>query len=230
MKPIYKPSGLAKEYGDYACNIYTGCPHGCNYCFAPKILRRDRNVFHADVHVRDGLLDAAEKQLTNIHGETIHLCFVCDPYPTGYDTKATREMIRLIKKYGNHVQILTKGDGSRDFDLLDSLDWYGVTYSGAGIKDEPGAIEDTVRLEMLKQAKSLGISTWVSCEPVVDNDKVLNLLRTADYIDRYKIGKLNYVKNNTDWRTFGIEAEKICRERGLDYIIKSSLRKEMHRC
>lgn len=29
MKPIYIPKGAAKEYGDYAINIYTGCPHGC---------------------------------------------------------------------------------------------------------------------------------------------------------------------------------------------------------
>lgn len=27
MKPIYEPKGKAKEYGDYALNIYTGCPH-----------------------------------------------------------------------------------------------------------------------------------------------------------------------------------------------------------
>lgn len=27
MKPIYVPKGKAKEYGDYAINIYTGCPH-----------------------------------------------------------------------------------------------------------------------------------------------------------------------------------------------------------
>lgn len=24
--PIYKPKGTAKEYGDLALNIYTGCP------------------------------------------------------------------------------------------------------------------------------------------------------------------------------------------------------------
>lgn len=27
MKPIYEPKGKAKEYGDLAINIYTGCPH-----------------------------------------------------------------------------------------------------------------------------------------------------------------------------------------------------------
>ena len=36
MKPIYAPKGKAKEYGDYAINIYTGCPHRCYYCFAPN--------------------------------------------------------------------------------------------------------------------------------------------------------------------------------------------------
>ena len=36
MKPIYEPRGAAKEYGDLALNIYTGCPHRCFYCFAPS--------------------------------------------------------------------------------------------------------------------------------------------------------------------------------------------------
>lgn len=27
-KPIYVPKGKAKEYGDYAINIYTGCTKG----------------------------------------------------------------------------------------------------------------------------------------------------------------------------------------------------------
>ena len=132
MKPIYEPKGKAKEYGDYALNIYTGCPHRCYYCFAPSVLRRDREKFHSDIRPRDGIVEATKAQLEReeITGKTIHLCFTCDPYPTGYDTTATREIISLLKQYGNHVQILTKGDGSRDFDLLDGGDWYGITYDG----------------------------------------------------------------------------------------------------
>ena len=41
MKPIYEPKGKAKEYGDLAINIYTGCPHYCFYCFAPNVLHKD---------------------------------------------------------------------------------------------------------------------------------------------------------------------------------------------
>ena len=49
MKPIYKPKGAAKEYGDLALNIYTGCPHRCFYCFAPNVLHKDRETFHSYV-------------------------------------------------------------------------------------------------------------------------------------------------------------------------------------
>lgn len=120
-KPIYVPKGKAKEYGDYAINIYTGCPHRCFYCFAPLVLRRDRETFHTIVKPQEHIVEEVRKQIEREHitGQLIHLCFTCDPYPTGYDSTPTREIIKILKGSGNHVQILTKGDGSRDFDLLD---------------------------------------------------------------------------------------------------------------
>ena len=133
MKPIYQPKGKAKEYGNYALNIYNGCPHRCYYCFAPTVLRKDRETFHSEVQPRKNIVEETKKQLETdrITGKLIHLCFTCDPYPTDrYDTP-TRETIKLLKSYGNHVQILTKGNGSRDFDLLDNNDWYGITLDGS---------------------------------------------------------------------------------------------------
>ena len=56
MKPIYVPKGKAKEYGDYALNIYTGCPHRCYYCFAPSVLHRDREQFHNCVEPRKNIV------------------------------------------------------------------------------------------------------------------------------------------------------------------------------
>lgn len=39
MKLLYVPKGKAKEYGDYAVNIYTGCPHlYCYHCGAKMYL------------------------------------------------------------------------------------------------------------------------------------------------------------------------------------------------
>ena len=228
MKPIYVPKGRAKEYGDYAINIYTGCPHRCYYCFAPNVLRRDREIFHSNVKARENIVVETAKQIEreNITGKLIHLCFTCDPYPTGYDTSATRKIIKLLKDSGNNVQILTKGDGSRDFDLLDNGDWYGITIDGMA----HGVYEPSDRLVDVYSAKRMGIKTWCSFEPVVNADNVLDCLKEcADMFDKVKIGKLNYYPSDIDWHNFGNKVEALCKELGTDYYIKDSLREEMRR-
>lgn len=227
MKPIYTPKGAAKEYGELALNIYTGCPHRCYYCFAPSILRRDREQFHSCVEPRKGIVEETAKQLNRegIVGQTIHLCFTCDPYPTGYDTTPTREIIKLLKGTGNHVQILTKGDGSRDFDLLDDGDWYGITLDGLSNDDLFRA-----RVNSLAEAHHKGIRTWVSFEPVTNERKFFTELHLISQIaDRVKIGKLNYHPSSIDWADFGRRAETLCQKMGLNYYIKDSLRAEMEK-
>lgn len=235
MKPIYKPKGAAAEYGDYAVNIYTGCPHRCYYCFAPQVLHRDRKVFHSCVEPRNGIVEELRRQLERekITDKLVHLCFTCDPYPTGYDTTSTREIIKLLKEHGNHVQILTKGDGGRDFDLLDDLDWYGVTIScdrPMAEVMEPFAMPPARRMAGLESAKYHGVNTWASFEPVLDPKIVLECIyQYAHIIDKVKIGKLNYHLSEIDWAKFGREAEALCKSLGLDYYIKSGLRAEMNK-
>lgn len=223
MKPIYEPKGKAKEYGDYALNIYTGCPHRCFYCFAPNVLHRDRETFHSCVEPRKDIVEETRKQLEReqITGKLIHLCFTCDPYPTGYDTTPTREIIKLLKEHGNNVQILTKGDGRRDFDLLDNGDWYGITYDGRAMRESCFA--------SLLDAHDAGIKTWVSFEPVINAYEVLNAIRYFHMaIDKAKIGKLNYHPSEINWKEFGEQAETLCKELGIDYYIKDSLRECMN--
>lgn len=229
MKPIYEPKGKAKEYGDYAINIYTGCPHRCYYCFAPNVLHKVKDSFHNCVEPRKNIVEEVRKQIEreNITGKLIHLCFTCDPYPTGYDTTPTREIIKILKESGNNVQILTKGDGSRDFDLLDENDWYGITLSHLSGKDEPGAKAPFVRLLGLYEAKIHGIKTWASFEPVLDVNILEFLEAHHEVFDKVKIGKLNYYPSDIDWADFGRKAESLCKRLGIDYYIKDSLRKEM---
>lgn len=227
--PIYEPTGKAKEYGDYALNIYTGCPHRCFYCFAPSVLHKDKETFHSVVEPRPNIVAEVKKQLEKEHitGKLIHLCFTCDPYPTGYDSTPTREIIKLLKAHGNHVQILTKGDGSRDFDLLDSDDWYGITLDGT---ENDVNTRNANRLLSLYAANRKGIKTWVSFEPVTNTMNFFaGLDAVRDYVDKVKIGKLNYHHSNIDWASFGNEAERLCNEYGLDYYIKDSLREEMRK-
>lgn len=240
MKPIYEPKGRAKEYGDYAINIYTGCPHRCFYCFAPNVLHRQKEQFHSCVEPRKNIVDEVRRQIERegITGKLIHLCFTCDPYPTGYDNTPTREIIKIIKETGNHVQILTKNgrDAMRDFDLLDENDWFGITYAGYDEfiddcvpKAEPNTQNLVYRLNALSNARFQGIKTWVSAEPVLDAEDVLNFIARTDYVDLWKIGKLNYRPSDIDWKAFGEEVEALCQDKRLNYYIKDSLREEMNK-
>ena len=222
MKPIYEPKGLAREYGELAVNIYTGCPHRCWYCFAPGITKKEKERFHTDVRPRENIVKKISDQVKreNLTGKTIHMCFTCDPYPTGFDTTSTRDTIRVLKDAGNFVQVLTKGDGSRDFDLLGEGDWYGVTIDGSEPWDRIEKYMDAFR-----DAKKKGISTWVSFEPVLNADKVLSVIRIFhELFDKVKIGKLNYYPSDIDWEKFAKDADALCKSLGINYALKTGLK------
>lgn len=249
MKPIYQSSGKAKEYCDYAINIYTGCPHRCYYCFAPNVLHKQREQFHSSVEPRKNIVEEVEKQIEREHitGKLIHLCFTCDPYPKDYDSTPTREIIKILKSSGNNVQILTKNGANamRDFDLLNENDWFGITYAGyesslieSTPKDEPNSGSVHYRIYALKIAHDLGIKTWISAEPVINDTSVLELIESADYVDLWKVGKLNYYPSDINWKDFGQKAElalnnKIKEQKkvghSMNYYIKESLRDMINR-
>lgn len=231
MTTIYKPKGRALEYSPdaLALNIYTGCTHGCTYCYAAMMAKRWGKPFSENVQARPGIVEAVKLELERkkIAGKLIHLCFSCDPYPVGVDTTATRECIEAIKAAGNHVQILTKGGrrAERDLDLLDREDWFGVTLTGA-CENEPKAEHEAHRVQTLLLAHDAGIKTWVSYEPVLDAERVKNYIAMLP-VDNSKIGKLNYAPSDIDWGDFGRECVQLCEGHGRAYYIKDDLRKEM---
>lgn len=234
-KPIYEPRGKAREYGELALNIYTGCNHGCIYCYARKMAERYTSKGclsgFEDPKPRFEIVESVKKQLGTgkIKGRTIHLCFSCDPYPADIDTTPTREIITAIKESDNHVQILTKGGSRavRDFDLLDNSDWFGVTITGDfwnDKKSEPNAAPWFDNLETMVKAHDKGIKTWISCEPVLDAKNIFRLISGDWPIDLFKIGKLNYFPSNINWGEFGRECERLCKQYNRNYYIKADLR------
>lgn len=240
-KPIYEPRGRAREYGELAVNIYTGCNHGCFYCYAPAVLHRGREAF-AEVQPRPGIVEAVRRQLERekTTGRTIFLCFTCDPYPADVDTTPTRAVIQAIKESGNNVRILTKATSRarRDWDILDSGDTFGVTITGPtgwSRENEPKADTTERRLLDLEELHASGLKTWVSLEPVFFPGLVYKVIRGCDFIDLFKIGKLNHAAPPPEivkaggWAAFGKEAERLCREHGRAYYIKEDLRAEMEK-
>ena len=225
--PIYEPAGAAREYAELALNLYTGCPHGCSYCYVPGIVRKRRDRFSDDVRPRAGILAALDRQLSRggFGGRTVHLCFTCDPYPAGCDDEVTRDAIVLLKAAGCHVQVLTKNPlgARRDLALLGDGDVFGVTLTGHDHLDEPGANPETVRMRELAAAHRRGLFTWVSAEPIADPGYVLHLVEDFPWIDRISIGRDRRVADDVDWASFVWSMGAACRARGVDLRVKDSI-------
>ncbi len=239
MQIIYKPKGKAKEYGDLAVNLYNGCTHGCRYCYAPSVLRSDRETYHDSATEKKDALARLTKDSRSLAAKnpnaTIFLSFTTDPYqPIEAEKQITREAIKIIKGFGLNVMILTKAGklAERDLDLLDGSDWFGVTLTLTLEEDrkvwEPHAASTQERIDALRKARDKGIRTWVSIEPVIDPHQSLELIRsTIGIVDLYKIGKWNHDAraNAIDWVSFRKEATAILEKAGTEFHIKEDLQK-----
>ena len=238
MRAIYTPRGRALEYSPLALNLYSGCVHGCRYCYAPACLRRDRAAFHGSAAYRPELLVKLEKDLAELPGDSppVLLCFTSDPYQGDHFLNvATRNALRLFYEYDHYFQILTKGGMKawRDFDLYGDGCAFGTTLTfidpGLSRNWEPNAALPSERIEAIRRAKAAKITTWVSFEPVLDADQVFGLLEeTAEYVDLYKVGKCSGPFSAvTDWAAFGHEIEARLKAAGKAYYLKEDLRLAM---
>ncbi len=236
MSIIYRPTGRAAEYSHLAINHYEGCGHSCRYCYVAGMLQwRDRDFFNTDPVVRKDLLWQLRREAANYAGtdERVLLCFTCDPYqPLDCQQHITREVIKILKRWQIPFQVLTKG-GTRaagDFDLYREGDAFATTMTllneDRSMYWEPLAAVPGNRIRAIQLAKKMGIETWVSLEPVIDPAQSLRIIeQTHHLVDLYKIGKMNYLSSNVDWRRFGEKAVEMCNKFGKPYYINSDLAK-----
>ncbi|MGA9140740.1 MAG: radical SAM protein, partial [Methanocella sp.] len=178
----------------------------------------DRDSFYRP-QVRRDILKNLEKDAEELKnsGEkrTILLSFTTDPYqPIDIKEQLTRKAIIVLHNNDLKVSILTKGgkNSERDFDLLSlnpQLSEYGVTLVFTDEtwreKIEPYAAKTTERIASLKKAHDRGIYTYVSLEPVWFPEQTLEIIDlTHNFVDLYKVGKLNYNKQqyNVNWHDF----------------------------
>jgi len=233
LKVIYEPRGKAGEYAKYAVNLYNGCTHGCRYCYVPIFTRQKPVDFHKQVSPRKNILAQLEQDCFEADGkitENVLLCFLTDPYPpTG--NELTRKALMVFRKHNIPFTILTKGGkrAIRDFDLYSARDEFASTLTliteEKRRKWEPLAEPFQSRVEALREAKSRGIFTWVSLEPVIDPAETLKIVElTHEFVDLYKVGKLNYVQNKIDWQSFGLKVIELLQKFGKRYYIKNDLR------
>ena len=233
MRVIYVPKGRALEYSLLAINHYKGCSHGCVYCYARKMMSTFTKENFEEPTTRYGIIDNLIREAPRYAGtdKRVLLCFTCDPYQQlDEKEKLTRSVIEVLKFNDIPFQILTKGGlrAVRDFDLYKEGDAFATTLTYIdkvkSVAKKPGAALPAERIEAIRIAHERNIETWVSLEPVLDAEQSLEIIRmTSDFVDLFKIGKLNHLYSEINWREFGIKAIELCRKLQKNYYVKNDL-------
>jgi DNA repair photolyase len=233
MAVIYEPRGKAREYSALACNLYTGCIHGCDYCYAPKFLFKNIESFHKEAYPRKDIISKIKKEILNLKSEEhILLCFTCDPYQKAEEEfLITRQTIELFNQKNLKYKILTKSKLIlRDIDFIrKDLSMIGstISFKNESLRKihEPFADSIIDRISFLKKFHDEGFYTWVSVEPVLDPVSALDAIKELGFVDMIKVGKLNGVPNTIDWKKFRYDAVELLNSMGNQYYIKKDLDK-----
>ena len=241
MAVIYEPSGMAREYSPFACNLYIGCSHCCKYCYAPHTIQRSEAAYFGVPSPRKNVLYYMEKDLrANVYKKQILLSFIGDNYCENTDnSETTRAALQLLNRHNAPVALLSKGGGKmlRDLDVFKEFGErisVGCTLTfmdeGKSRHWEPGAALPKERLETLATLKSQGVKTLASFEPAIEPIESLKLIERTlkdDSVDHYKIGKLNNYKGldkGIDWQKYLRAVLSLLRPAGKQIYVKKCLR------
>ncbi len=190
----------------YDLNIYRGCSHRCQYCYALYSHRYlENNDFFGKIYVKKNIVEVLEKELSskNWRQEWINLGGVTDSYQAiERQYKLMPKILELMIKYKNPITISTKSDLIlRDMDLLEKLAKVTTVNVAVTIttwdeelqqKLEPGAISSQKRMEIFRQLKNKGVNLGLHLMPIVPYltdtlENLENILREAGNI------KVDYV-------------------------------------
>jgi DNA repair photolyase len=162
-------------------NIYRGCSHACNYCYAiysHQYLNSDG--FYDDIFVKTNIVEQLEKELSSPawKREVVNLGGVTDSYQKAEETyQLMPHILKLLIKYKTPAIISTKSTlPLRDFDLIDELSWITYINIAATIttmdetvrqKIEPGSAPSADRFAMLKEFRKTNASVGLHVMPII---------------------------------------------------------------
>jgi DNA repair photolyase len=192
---------------DYTVNPYTGCLHGCVYCYARFMTRFSGSglPWGKFCEVKVNADEVIAKQLIKSPRGLVTLSTVTDPYQDPEKKYGlTRALLIRLADAGFPVSILTKsGLVTRDADVLKRFSGESceVGFSIISTDDavraafEPGAPTIESRLDALKALHQAKVRTWVFLAPVLPHlteNGVSNLIDSiAGLADRVLVDKLN---------------------------------------
>jgi len=225
----------------YSLNPYTGCAHGCLYCYAASFIPRFR-----EVREKWNLLRNLERDLNELpRNSLISMSNSSDPYPPiERDRKLTRACIKLICDYEMRLLVITKSDiVTRDIDLLSQTRCaVAITVTGFSTRVfEPRAPSPEKRIEALRRLHEAGIPTILRLDPImpwIKEEEIFKVLEKCSFVDHVvastlKLKPHSFKEITTAFprlkaeliRLYFVEGEKI----GASWYLPKSMRVELLR-
>lgn len=151
-------------------NTYTGCPHGCLYCYASSYIPK-----FSFCRPKIDLLRRLDREAARTSPDLfVAISNSSDPYPPmEKDLRLTRGCLRILNERDFRVQIVTKSNlVTEDIDLLTTMR-ATVAVSIATLDEalsqklEPGAPSPHRRLFALNELSEAGIPISARIDPVI---------------------------------------------------------------
>ena len=200
-----------KRSEEYTVNLYRGCTHGCNYCYAPSLIHDERS-WGAYVDARVNASQILESEIRRAEKRVVFVSSASDPYqPVEAKYKITRRVLQVLEKHDFPVLVLTRSPlVLRDLDILKRFSWARVGFSISSVPTkfyEPGVPSLERRLDALGKIHDAGIPTWVSLAPVIPKLIIPDLEWLFDEFKRVNvttvtIGLLRFIGYNESKKMF----------------------------
>ncbi len=171
----------------YSLNPYTGCYHGCLYCYSTYI-----PDFY-NLRIKKDLERKILKDLERLQkGSLISISNSSDPYPPiEKELTITRRAIDILLNSGMRILIVTKSNiVTRDSDLLSSNS--AVSISVTSLRDsfqkkfEPRAPNPEKRISALKQLNDVGIPVILRLDPIlpfINENEIERIIDRCSFVD-----------------------------------------------
>ena len=206
---------VSKVY-DYVINPYTGCQHGCTYCYA-RFMKRftgHKEPWGEFVDVKINASDLLQVEIKRKKRGRVWVSGVCDPYqPLEAQYKLSRRCLEILGQHNWPVTVQTRSPLIlRDIDILkEARDFeigFTVTTMDDGIRKlfESCAPPIKDRINALDVLHRAGIRTYAMIAPMLPGAEGLAEALEGK-VDSIIVDRMNY--NHADWvyRKYGLESK-----------------------
>jgi len=199
-------SGLCTCPSKLTFNPYTGCDHGCTYCYASSYVPR-----FSCCRPKKDLIRRLTREADRLRGETLSISNSSDPYPAiEAEAGLMRGCLEILSERDCRVQIVTKSPlVVRDVDFLKrvpSMVSLTVTTDDDRVAGliEPRAPPPSARLKAVETLVSRGIPVCVRIDPIIPfvNDEAEGLVGTLASLGVRHVTCSTFKVRSDGWRRF----------------------------